>query len=100
MLRQTKRPAMMALSFGLFTASSSRWPACRDSKLATIRRRSQKDAGIVMPPLGDNEPDWSILAQTQGSISEIDRLRGNLAPLLPFSSVEQNGGRRATKCPR
>ncbi len=51
MLRQTKKPAMIALSFGVFRPSSRR-PARRDSKLPIAFSRDLSDAGIVMHTIG------------------------------------------------
>src|ERR1700694_4868211 len=63
MLRQTKKPAMIALSFGFFTASSTRGPARRDSKLPTAFSRNPNDARMAMQLLSDNEPSCHTIAE-------------------------------------
>src|ERR1700676_2052104 len=72
MLRQTKKPAMIALSFGLFTISSRRRLARCASKLPTALTRDQNDARTAMQPLDDNEPDRAMIAKEQGSVTRID----------------------------
>ena len=70
MLRQTKKPAMIALSFGFFTASSRRGPARRDSKLPTAFSRNPNDARMAMQLLRDNEPGYHIIAENRTPISQ------------------------------
>lgn len=62
MLRNTKKLAMIALSFGFFIASPSRRLRC-DSKLPTAPKRDQNNARIVIQPLNDNEPDCPTIAE-------------------------------------
>jgi hypothetical protein len=59
---------MIALSFGFFTASSTRGPARRDSKLPTAFSRNPNDARMAMQLLSDNEPSYYIIAENRTSI--------------------------------